>query len=117
MLTTSNWTLQKRRRFAIVKSLALKRMRLPAVHALLVGVLLSLAGAPLVRAAPDDPTSSAGQAASRPNILLIVGDDMGLADIGPYGSEIKTPNLDALAQEGVRFTNSHLFARSPGLNC
>ncbi len=45
---------------------------------------------------------------ARPNVLLIVGDDMGLADIGPYGSEIQTPHLNALAAEGVRFTNSHV---------
>ena len=37
---------------------------------------------------------------SRPNIILIMGDDIGFSDIGAYGSEIKTPNLDLLAQEG-----------------
>jgi arylsulfatase len=40
----------------------------------------------------------------RPNILLIVADDAGYADIGSFGSEINTPNLDALAAIGVRFT-------------
>jgi arylsulfatase len=40
----------------------------------------------------------------RPNILLIVADDMGYADMGAYGGEIETPNLDALAASGVRFT-------------
>lgn len=40
----------------------------------------------------------------RPNILLIVADDLGYADMGAFGGEIETPNLDALAQEGVRFT-------------
>jgi arylsulfatase len=39
----------------------------------------------------------------RPNILLVVADDMGWTDLGSYGSEIETPNLDALAEEGVRF--------------
>ena len=46
--------------------------------------------------------------ASKPNVLLLVGDDIGLADTGPYGSEIETPNLNKLAAEGVRFTNSHV---------
>ena len=40
----------------------------------------------------------------RPNILLIVADDAGYADIGSFGGEIQTPNLDALASVGVRFT-------------
>ena len=37
----------------------------------------------------------------RPNILLIVADDMGYADMGAFGGEIETPNLDALAASGV----------------
>lgn len=40
---------------------------------------------------------------SRPNIILIMADDLGYSDIGAYGSEIKTPNLDKLANDGVRF--------------
>jgi len=39
----------------------------------------------------------------KPNIILIMVDDMGYSDIGSYGSEIKTPNLDKLAAEGIRF--------------
>ena len=40
----------------------------------------------------------------RPNIVVILGDDMGFSDMGSFGSEINTPNLDALASVGVRFT-------------
>ena len=40
--------------------------------------------------------------ADRPNILLIMADDLGFSDLGCYGSEISTPNLDALASEGLR---------------
>ncbi|MDF7826163.1 arylsulfatase [Pontiellaceae bacterium B12227] len=40
---------------------------------------------------------------SRPNIVLILADDMGWSDLGCYGGEIKTPNLDRLAQNGIRF--------------
>lgn len=43
----------------------------------------------------------------RPNILLIVADDLGYTDIGAFGSEIPTPNLDELALAGIRFTNFH----------
>jgi arylsulfatase len=46
---------------------------------------------------------------SRPNILLIVADDLGYSDIGPFGGEIKTPTLDTLANEGLRFTNFHVL--------
>ncbi|MGY8718681.1 MAG: sulfatase-like hydrolase/transferase, partial [Verrucomicrobiia bacterium] len=47
-------------------------------------------------------------ARDRPNILHIIADDMGYSDIGCYGSEIETPNLDALAERGVRFTNYYV---------
>lgn len=43
-------------------------------------------------------------AETRPNILLVVADDMGWTDLGSFGSEIETPNLDALAERGVKFT-------------
>ena len=59
--------------------------------------------------APDaDPESTAGVADSRPNILLILADDMGYTDLGAFGGEIATPNLDRLAFEGVRFANFHV---------
>ncbi|PHS02901.1 MAG: arylsulfatase, partial [Blastopirellula sp.] len=44
---------------------------------------------------------------TRPNILLIVADDMGYSDIGPFGGEIDTPNLDALAKSGMLFSDFH----------
>lgn len=50
-------------------------------------------------------TVGKGDSSSRPNLLLIVVDDMGFSDLGAFGSEIPTPNLDALAFAGVRFTN------------
>ena len=49
-------------------------------------------------------------AAERPNILLVMADDMGWTDIGSFGSEIDTPNLDALARSGIRFTDFHTSA-------
>ncbi len=61
-----------------------------------LGLLVSLA-MPSVQAASSDP--------SRPNILLVVADDMGYADLGSFGSEIDTPNLDSLAASGVQLTN------------
>ena len=49
--------------------------------------------------------------AQKPNILIILADDLGYSDIGCYGSEIKTPNLDRLAKNGVRFTQFYNSAR------
>ena len=54
---------------------------------------------------------SAREAPSRPNILLVLADDMGYCDIGCYGSEIRTPNLDALASGGLRFSQMYNCAR------
>ena len=49
--------------------------------------------------------------AAHPNVIVILADDMGYSDIGCYGAEIATPNLDALAQGGVRFTQFYNTAR------
>jgi arylsulfatase A-like enzyme len=48
---------------------------------------------------------------SRPNIVVIVVDDMGFSDLGCYGSEVATPNLDRLAAGGLRFTQFYNNAR------
>jgi len=50
------------------------------------------------------PSAYCQKAEQQPNIILILADDMGYSDIGCYGSEIQTPNLDKLAQQGIRFT-------------
>ena len=47
----------------------------------------------------------------RPNIVLIMADDLGYADLGCYGSEIETPHLDALAEQGLRFTQFYNTAK------
>lgn len=48
--------------------------------------------------------AAAASAASRPNIVLIMADDLGYSDLGCYGGEIETPNVDRLAADGLRFT-------------
>lgn len=52
-----------------------------------------------------------GERRPRPNILLIMADDLGFADLGCYGSEISTPNLDALAAGGLRFSQFYNTAK------
>ncbi len=51
------------------------------------------------------------QSYSKPNIILIMSDDMGFSDLGTYGGEVETPNLDRLAQRGVKFTQFYNTAR------
>ena len=57
----------------------------------------------LLSAAPVD--------AARPNIVVILADDLGFADLGCYGSEIATPHIDQLAAHGLRFTQFYNCAR------
>ena len=52
-----------------------------------------------------------GFAAKRPNVVVVMADDMGWSDIGCYGSEIETPNLDRLAKNGLRFTQFYNTGR------
>jgi arylsulfatase len=54
------------------------------------------------------PSASAQDTENRPNILLIVVDDMGYSDWGAFGSEIRTPNVDALARSGIMMTNFYV---------
>jgi len=52
-----------------------------------------------------------GSAKSRPNIVVVLADDMGYSDLGCFGSEISTPNIDRLARGGLRFTQFYNAAR------
>jgi len=47
----------------------------------------------------------------RPNVVLIVGDDIGFSDIGCFGSEVNTPNLDRLGMGGMRFTQFYNMSK------
>ena len=62
-------------------------------------------------AAAASATVYSQTAKKRPNVLLIVADDLGWSDLGCFGGEIHTPNLDKLAQGGVRFTRFYNMAR------
>ena len=57
------------------------------------------------------PTRLDAQVETRPNILIVIADDMGFSDAACYGSEIATPNLDGLARNGLRFTQFYNTAR------
>src|SRR5436305_8906287 len=73
-----------------------------------VGWAFLFIAAPLhAQAVPPTPPTTG----SSPNIVLILADDMGFSDVGCYGGEIHTPNIDRLASEGVRFTQFYNMAR------
>jgi arylsulfatase A-like enzyme/pimeloyl-ACP methyl ester carboxylesterase len=57
------------------------------------------------------PAWAVTDAAEKPNVLLIMADDLGFSDLGCYGGEIATPNLDSIAQDGLRFTKFYNTAR------
>lgn len=58
------------------------------------------------------PALAHAQDSPRPNVVLIMCDDMGFSDLGCYGSEIKTPNIDRLAKQGLRFSKFKNTGRS-----
>jgi len=60
---------------------------------------------------PANTSADAKNPSQQPNIVYILADDMGYSDIGCYGSEIQTPNLDLLANGGLRFTQFYNMAR------
>ncbi len=78
---------------------SIKKTTYSIAVALLFGVLSSMAHA-APRTQPTQP----------PNIVLILADDLGYSDLGSYGSEIDTPNLDGIAAQGMRFANFHTAA-------
>ena len=79
-------------------------INLRSIHIIGLVLLLLLSGCSRESATSliDRPSNAS------PNILLIVVDDVGYSDIGVYGSEIATPNIDALASQGVMLTQFHV---------
>ncbi len=82
-------------------TMAAMKLKLPLVSASLLSAILALGMCGLSHAAAPD----------RPNIAVILVDDMGFSDLGCYGSEIPTPNLDKLAASGLRFTQFYNTGR------
>jgi len=76
-----------------------------------VGLALAGASVPGGAAAGRKVAAPGRTQGARPNVLLILADDMGFSDAGCYGGDIRTPNLDALAAGGVRFTQHYSTGR------
>lgn len=81
-----------------VREMAMRK-RLP-VWATVAAMLIAYSSAARSQQHDSEP--------ERPNFLLIVADDMGFSDLGSFGGEISTPNLDMLARSGLRLTNFHV---------
>jgi arylsulfatase A-like enzyme len=80
-----------------------------SLHCSLRRVVATL-GALIAAAACTTHAPSSSSAARPPNILLIVADDLGYSDLGAFGGEISTPNIDSLAASGRMFSNFHVGA-------
>lgn len=72
-----------------------------------IAILLTLCMSILISSSCSDQKTKPG----KPNVIVILSDDMGFSDIGCFGSEIKTPNIDRLASNGLRFTQFYNTAR------
>lgn len=73
--------------------------------------LKAVGGSVLLGSLVGSSRAGSGQSSRRPNVLLILCDDMGFSDLGCFGSEIHTPNLDRLAARGLRMTQFYNAAR------
>ena len=82
----------------------------PARYQLLLGCLILILLFGMMSMDPQPGPNQPG-AAARPNIILIMADDMGYSDIGCFGSEIQTPNLDRMARNGLRMTQFYNASR------
>lgn len=92
------------------KLIARRGAFMPAVW---LGLAVVLGPTAAVAAPLATPETAASGAASLPNVVFILGDDVGYGDVGVYGGRFPTPNIDRLAREGMRFTDAH----SPAALC
>ncbi|WNO53570.1 arylsulfatase [Stakelama saccharophila] len=101
------------------KKAARSGLRGAAMRLAVAGSMLGCCAAGIqqpVHAAPGPqsaatPAQAPDSAPSRPNLLVIMGDDIGYSDIGAYGGNIDTPNLDELARHSIKFTNFYNMSR------
>ena len=85
----------------------LSKARLAALLTMLTLASCAERGPPETIAVAANSSLDSLDADNRPNILLIVADDMGYTDLGSFGGEIDTPNLDYLAESGLKLSNFH----------
>lgn len=90
-----------------------------ALTGLSLGASVLLASSLVSCANSSDSVSSqvtpAAEAQDQPNVMMILLDDLGYSDLGPYGGEVTTPHLEALAQDSAQFTDFHTSPCAPPL--
>jgi len=79
-------------------------MTILRMNRLILAVALATVSLVVLQCSRISSTTTSNAGPLRPNIIMIVADDLGFSDLGSYGGEIRTPNLDRLASEGVRWT-------------
>lgn len=82
-------------------------MSIQALQRVMARTALAAATAAILLSSGATGPAVAAAAATRPNILLLVADDLGYSDVGVFGGEIRTPNIDALAHQGRIYTNMY----------
>lgn len=92
--------------FTILFALTISLIATPSLFVSKINALPSIPAAAFAQQSSSSSIINS-QNGNRPNILLIMGDDLGFSDIGAFGSEIQTPNLDTLSKEGKILTNYH----------
>ena len=74
-------------------------------------IAVTLAGITVAMAQNRSTSNNSPQAARKPNVIFILGDDLGYCDVSMYGcKEIPTPNIDSIGKNGIRFTNAYVSA-------
>jgi arylsulfatase A-like enzyme len=76
---------------------------------LLLGATLTACATPSAAISSQAPSGSSAEAQGQPNIMMVLLDDLGYSDLGAYGGEAETPNIDALTQESTQFTDFHAY--------
>src|SRR6476661_3405115 len=84
----------------------MRRLHFLSISLAFVSILSLIVVPPLMKSSQSAFAQPAPDA-QKPNFLIIMGDDLGYSDIGSFGSEISTPNLDAIAKEGKVLTEYH----------
>ena len=93
----------------VLQKAGLKTRKVTTTVVSIVGVsTIGALGMTLEARAQETRDKQSGKEDDRPNIVLLIADDMGYSDVEAFGGEVSTPNVSALAEQGIQFTNYHV---------
>lgn len=93
----------------VLQKAGLKTRRVTSTVVSIVGVsTIGALGMTFEARAQETREKQSGKGDDRPNIVLLIADDMGYSDVAAFGGEVETPNVSALAEAGIQFTNYHV---------